>query len=358
VRLLVVNDTLFRPLFREKGSIMIRICFRALPAIVFLLFFSVGDCAETDYHLLKTIKIGGTGGWDYLTIDSEARRLYITRSDRVMVMDIDAGKIVGEVPKCSGVHGVALDLKRKRGYISNGGDATVSIFDLESLKEISRPKVGQRPDAIMYDPASDRVFSMNAGTKDTTAIDAESGKVVGTMPLGGKPEFAVADEKGLVFVNLEDKDEILVFDSKNLTEKTRYKLDPGKEPSGLAIDRANRRLFASCGNEMMVVLDADSGKVIANLKIGKGTDAAVFDPETKLAFSSNRDNLTVVEEQSPDKFQLVGNVPTKAGARTMALDAKTHNIYLCTADFKPRAPGAKGRPEMLPDTFVVLIVGK
>jgi DNA-binding beta-propeller fold protein YncE len=340
---------------------MTRICFRALPAIVFLLFFAVGECAETDYHLLKTIKVGEDGGWDYLTVDSDARRLYITRANRVMVMDIDAGKIVGEVPKLSGVHGVALDLKRKRGYISNGGDATVTIFDLESLKETARPKVGMRPDAIIYDLASDRVFSMNAGTKDATAIDAESGKVVGKVPLGGKPESAVADEKGLVFVNLEDKDEIVVFDSKNLTEKSRYPTAPGKEPVGLAMDRANRRLFASCGgNETMVILDADSGKVIASPKIGKGTDFCVFDPETKLAFSSNgRDgNLTIVEEQSPDKFQLVANVPTKLGARTMALDAKTHNIYLCTADFKPRAPGEKGRPQQLPDTFVVLVVGK
>jgi DNA-binding beta-propeller fold protein YncE len=343
----------------EKGLLMTRIFAKALPAIVLLCFSGVGAAAEPDYHLLKPIKVGGEGGWDYLTVDSAARRLYITRGNRVMVMDTDARKIVGEVPKLSGVHGVALDPKRKRGYISNGGDATVTIFDLETLKEISRPKVGQRPDAIMYDPASDRVFSMNAGSKDATAIDAESGKVVGKVPLGGKPEFAVADEKGLVYVNLEDKDEIMVFNSKDLTEKTRYKLDPGKEPAGLAIDLANRRLFSSCANEIMVILDADSGKVLATPKIGKGSDACVFDPETKLAFSSNRDGtLTVVQEQSPDKFEVVANVPTKVGARTMALDAKTHNVFLCTADFKPRAPGEKGRPQMVPDTFVVLVVGK
>ncbi len=343
----------------KKGLIMTRTCTRALPAIVLLCFSGAGARAEPDYHLLKTIKVGGDGGWDYLSLDPDARRLYITRANHVMVMDVDEGKIVGEVPKLSGVHGVALDLKRKRGFISNGGDATVTIFDLETLKETARPKVGMRPDAIMYDPASDRVFSFNAGTKDATAIDAESGAVAGTVKLGGKPEFAVADEKGLVFVNLEDKDEILVFDSKNLKVKGRYALAPGKEPSGLAMDRANRRLFASCGNEMMVVLDADSGKVIATPKIGKGTDACVFDPEAKLAFSSNRDGtLTVVEEQTPDKFRVVADVPTKVGARTMALDAKTHNIYLCTADFKPRAPGEKGRPQPIPDSFVILVVGK
>jgi DNA-binding beta-propeller fold protein YncE len=336
---------------------MTRIAAWTLPALL-VLFFGVGDSAEPNesgYHVIKKFPLGEEGGWDYLTMDPDAHRLYISRATRVMVLDVDSGKLVGEVAKTPGVHGIALVPKRKRGYTSNGTEGTVTIFDTETLREIGRPKVGNRPDAIIYDPASDRVFTFNAGTKDATALNTEDGTVAGTVKLDGKPEGAVADEKGQVYVNLEDKNEVVAIDSKNLTVKNRWPV--AKAPVGLGMDRVKRRLFVSCGSEKMGVLDADSGKVLATLPIGKGTDACVFDQDRGLAFSSNRDGtLTVVEEKPADQYRVVANVPTQVGARTMALDTKTHNIYLATARFKPAAPGQR-RPTMEPDSFVILVVG-
>ena len=333
----------------------------ALPA---LLLFCPGlgtavEPADSGYHVLKKIDLGGEGGWDYLTMDSATGRLYIARSDRVIVLDVEKGKVVGEVTKTPGIHGVALVPKRKKGFTSNGGDSTVTIFDLENLKEIAKVNVGKRPDAIIYDPASDRVFTFNAGSKDATALASEDGKVAGTVELGGKPEFAVADEKGLVYVNIEDKNEVVVIDSKKVKVKERWKLAPGEEPTGIAMDREKRRLFVSCHNEKMVVLDADSGKVLATPAIGKGTDACVFDQSAGLAFSSNGDGtLTVVEAKPGDKYKVVDNVATQVGARTMALDTKTHHIFLATARFKPLAAGERGRPKIEPNSFLILEVGK
>jgi DNA-binding beta-propeller fold protein YncE len=333
-----------------------------LAALAFLFLCGLGTPAEAPkdgYHVVKKIKVGGEGGWDYLTMDTAARRLYITRGTRVQVVDVDSGKVVGEVPGTKGVHGVALVPKRHRGFTSNGGDSTVTIFDTETLRETGQAKVGTRPDAILYDSASDRVFTFNAGSRDATALAAEDGSVAGTVALGGRPEFAVADGKGHVYVNIEDKDEVVALDSKELKVTGRWPLSPGKEPSGLAIDKKGRRLFATCGNKKMVILNADTGKVLEALAIGKGTDAAAFDPGTGLAFSSNGDGtLTVVEEQPKGHFRVAANVPTQAGARTMALDRKTHNIYLATAQFKPAAPGQKGRRAVEPDSFVILVVGK
>jgi YVTN family beta-propeller protein len=306
------------------------------------------------YHVIKKITPGGEGGWDYLTIDPEARRLYIARANRVMVLDVDTGTLVGEVTKTPGVHGVALVPKRDRGFISNGGDGTVTVFDLKTLREVGRIKVGTRPDAILFDPATGRVFTFNAGSKDASAIDAETAKVVGTIPLGGKPEFAVADEKGRVYVNLEDKSEVLALDARNLTVTQRWPLAPGKDPTGLAMDRAHRRLFATCKNEKMVVLDADSGKVLATPAIGKGTDACIFDPDTGFAFSSNGDGtLTVVRSDGKGQYEVAETVKTQTGARTMALDPKTHQIFLVTAKAKQGQ-----RRSYEPGTFVVLVVGK
>ncbi len=323
------------------------------------LFFAVGSFAAEPapppgYQVLKKITPGGEGGWDYLTIDPAARRLYIARSDRVMVLDIDKETLVGEVTNSPGVHGVALVPKLNRGFASNGGDSTVSVFDLRTLKEVARIKVGQRPDAILYDPASGRVFTFNAGSRDATAIDAENQKVVGTIKLDGKPEFAATDEKGLIFVNVEDKNEVLAIDAQKLTVEHRWPLSPGEEPTGLAIDRAHRRLFATCHNEKMIILDADSGRVIASPAIGKKTDACVFDPDAGLAFSSNGDGtLTVVREESPGQFAVAENVATEAGARTMALDSKTHRIFLVTARAKQ---GERRKYE--PGSFMILVVGK
>jgi DNA-binding beta-propeller fold protein YncE len=319
--------------------------------------------ADPGYHLLNTYKLGGDGGWDYLSIDSSARRLYISRATHVIVIDADSGKPVGDIPDTPGVHGIALAPELGRGFISNGREGTVTIFDLQTLKAITKVKAGDNPDAILYDPASKRVFAFNGRSHDATAIDAAAGTVLGTIKLEGKPEFAVSDGKGEIFVNIEDKSQIDAIDPAKLEEKAHWSLAPCDEPSGLAIDRKNRRLFAGCDNKMMAVVDADTGKVITTPAIGDGVDANGFDPATGLAFASCGEGvLTVVHEDSPAKFSVVDNVTTQPGARTMALDEKTHNVYLVTAKFgPPPAPTADNphpRRTILPDSFVVLVFGK
>ena len=315
------------------------------------------------YHLAKKTVLGGDGGWDYLYCDSAARRVYISRSTHVMVIDADSGAVVGDIPNTPGVHGIAVVPELNKGFISNGRDNSVTIFDLKTLKETDRVAVGKNPDAIMYDPASKRVFTFNGASQDTTAIDANTGKVAGTIALGGKPEFAVSDEKGHVYVNIEDKSEVAQLDPNKLAVEARWSLAPGEEPSGLAIDRKHHRLFSVCSNKLMVVLNADNGKVVTTLPIGSGTDAAAFDPETGFAFSSNGEGtLTVVHEDSPDKYTVVENVATQRGARTMTLDLKTHRVFSVTAEFGPSpAPTAerpRPRPPMVPGSFTLLVLEK
>jgi len=322
-----------------------------------------GAAPDTGYHLLKKYPLGGEGGWDYLTLDSAARRLYIARATRVMVVDADSGKLVGEIPDTPGVHGIALAPELGRGFTSNGREGTVSIFELKDLKVLGRVKVGENPDAILYDSASGRVFVFNGRSRDASVIDAAAGTVVGTIPLEGKPEFGVSDGQAKVFVNLEDTSQVAALDSRRLSVVARWPLAPCQEPTGLAMDQKNRRLFAGCSNKLMAVLDADSGRVVTTLPIGAGVDAGAFDPETGLAFSSNGDGtLTVVHEDSPNAFRVLENAPTQPRARTMALDAKTHQIFLVTAEFSP-TPAAtpeqpRPRPPMLPNSFVVLVMGK
>jgi YVTN family beta-propeller protein len=315
------------------------------------------------YHILRHMAVGGDGGWDYLTFDPTGHRLFIARSTRVMVVDLAAGQLAAEIVNTPGVHGVALVPDAGQGYASNGRENTVTVFDLKDLHETARIKVGDTPDAIVYDPFSKRVFTFNAKSKDTTAIDVATGKVAGTIPLGGKPEFSVSDGKGHMYVNNEDKSEIVEFDPQALKETHRWKLTGCESPSGLAMDRKNRRLFAGCDNKKMAVMNADSGAVIATLPIGDGVDANAFDPETMLAFSSNGEgNLTVVREDSPDKFTVVETVPTAKGARTMALDPETHKVYVVTAKFGPApAPTADAphpRPSILPNSFEVIELGQ
>jgi DNA-binding beta-propeller fold protein YncE len=319
--------------------------------------------ADPGLHVTKTYKIGGEGFWDYLNVDAETHRLFISHGTHVVVMDTETGKIVGDIPDTPGVHGVALAPELNRGFSSNGREGSVGIFDLETLKPLGKVSdVGENPDAILYDPATKRVFTFNGHSHDATAIGAASGKVVGKIPLEGKPEFAVSTGGGEAFVNIEDKSELLAFDPKELKIKARWPLAPCEEPSGLAMDVANRRLFVGCHNKMMAVVNADTGKVIATPAIGEGVDADRFDPKTQFAFASCGDGtLTVVHEDSPDKFSLVQTVATERGARTMALDQKTHEIYLVTAKFgPPPAPTVERphpRPTVLPDSFMVLVVG-
>jgi len=315
------------------------------------------------YRVLQTWKLGGEGGWDYLKVDSEARRLYISRATKVVVLDIETGKRVGEIADTPGVHGVALVPEIGKGFTSNGREDTVSVFDLQTLKTLNKIKVGNRPDAIWYDSATKRVFTFNAGSQDATAIDAAKGVVAGTIQLGGKPEFAASDGRGTVFVNLEDKNQLFALDADKLTVKQRWPLPGCDEPSGLSMDQKNRRLFVGCGNKVMPVVNADNGTVIATLPIGEGVDATAFDEDAGLAFASCGEGvLTVIREDSPDKFSVAESVPTQKGARTMALDSKTHRVYTVTAKFgPPPAPTQsqpRPRPAILPDSFVVLVLGK
>jgi DNA-binding beta-propeller fold protein YncE len=313
------------------------------------------------YHVVKTIPIGGAGKWDYCVVDTAARRVYVSHGAHVVVLDADSGAVVGDIPDTLGVHGIALAPDLGRGFTSNGRANTVTIFDLKTLKAIATIKSGGlNPDAIYYDAASKRVFAFNGRSANAVAINAADGKVAGTIPVGGKPEFAVGDDQGHVYVNIEDKSELLEIDSQKLSVLHRWPLAGCKEPSGLAIDQKNRRLFSVCGNKKMMVVNADTGKVVATPAIGEDPDAAGFDPETQLAFSSNGESgdLTVIHQDSADKYTVVENVPTKKYARTMAIDFKTHNIFLPIADFEPVAPKGEEDPPMKPNTFGVLLVGK
>jgi len=318
-----------------------------------VVFLASALAYPADYKVVETWKLGGDGGWDYLTADSDGHRLFIARATRVMVIDTSSGKQIGEIPDTPGVHGVALDLANGRGYTSNGREDTVSVFDLKSLAIEKKIKVGNVPDAILYDPFSRRVFTFNAKGHDTTAIDASKGEVVGKLDLGGKPEFAATDEKGNVFVNIEDTSELVAFDPQKLAVKSRWKLADCDSPTGLSIDRKNHRLFAGCsGNKKMAIVNAENGKVLATPTIGEGCDATSFDAGRGLAFASAGDGtITVIKEESPDRFAVTQTVTTQKAARTMALDEKTHRLFTVTANVS----GTRENRKIEPDSFVVLV---
>ena len=329
---------------------------KKLVALFVLLFAAIALVAQTSKPLYEqTAKwtIGGEGGWDYLTLDSVGNRLFIAHSNSIAVVDLATGKQIGEIP-ATGAHGIALVPDKQRGFSTNGRAGTVTVFDLQTLKPQSDIKVGQNPDAIIYDPHSKHVIVMNGRSQELMAIDPDSLKVVATVPLGGKLEFAAADA-GHVYVNVEDKGEIASVDSKTWTVAQRWKLNGCEEPSGLALDDQLGRLFAVCGNKQMVVVDTRTGNLIATLATGGGTDAAAFDPALKYAFASNGEGtLTVVRETKDGKYEVAGNVPTVRGARTMALDPKSHRIYLATAELGPPAEGQRW-PSIKPGTFMVLV---
>jgi len=340
--------------------------------LAFLVLFSpclfwtkavMGESSPTKhYHWVKKFVLGGEGGWDYLTLDSDARRLYVTRGTSVKILNVTTGAVIGEIPHTAGVHGVALAPKLGRGFTSNGKSSSVSVFSLKTLRVLAEVRTQANPDAIVYDPFSQKVFAFNGKSNSATIFNAKNNRVLANIPLGGKPEFAVADGLGRIYVNIEDTNEVLTLDAKTLTVKTRSPLTPCTEPTGIAIDKHSQRLFIGCRNQMMAVVDANSGQVKATLPIGNGTDAITFDPQTKLVFSSNGDgSLTVIHEDSPEKFHVVDNVPTQRGARTMALDLKTHKVYLATAKFAPipiANPGQPSiRPKPIPGTFEILVFG-
>lgn len=315
------------------------------------------------YHLLKKHVLGGEGGWDYMALDGRTRLLYVTHGSAVEILNIDTGVKGEPIPDLKGAHGVAFAPERNRGYISNGRGNTVSVFDLKTHEVIEEVQSsGENPDAIMYDTFSGRIFTFNGRTANATAIDAATNKVVGTVDIGGKPEFAVTDGEGTIFVNNEDKSEIVAFDAKSLELKKRWSISPGEGPSGLAIDLKGKRLFSVC-DEVMVVSDFVDGKVITTVPIGHGPDAVRYDPETGLVFASNGEGtLTVVKQESPDKYTVVETVPTGRGARTMELDYRTHHVFVVTAEFGPAPAPTKERPRprppVIPGTFMVLEFGK
>src|SRR5262245_41829610 len=330
---------------------------KALMLALASLFGIAAFAAPTGWKILKEIKIGGDGGWDYLTMDSEARRLYVSHATHVVVVDPDAGKVVGDIPDTPGVHGIALAPGLNRGFVRNGRSNNVTIFDIKTLKPISQVATGENPDSIRFEPKSGRVFTFNGRGNNSTAIDAKTGTVVATIPMGGKPEFSVADDKGHVYVNVEDTSELVEIDAAKASVTKRYSLKPCEGPSGLAIDIKKRRLFSVCGNRVMAISDPDAGKVIASPAIGAGSDGVAFDPSTGYAISSNGDGTLTVVQEMGGKYDVVENVATARGARTITLDEKTHNVYLPVADPLPAQPGQR-RGGFVPDSFKVIVVGK
>lgn len=298
-----------------------------------LTFTFAAAAADGGYSVVKKIPIPGSGSFDYLTVDESARRLYVSHGTQVEVLDIDALSVVGNIPKTPGVHGVAIAPESGRGFVSNGQASTVTVFDLKTLKPITEVPTGQKPDAIIYDPATARVFAFNGGGNSATAIDAASAKVAGTVNLEGGPEFAAADGNGYVYNNLEDESLVLKINSRELKVEQRWPTAPCSSPSSMAMDRANRRLFIGCRSKVMAVMDDDSGKVITTLPIGDHVDATAFDPATKLIFNSNGEGtITVIRQDGPDKYTVVETVKTAPRAKTMALDPKTHRLFLSTIE--------------------------
>ena len=312
--------------------------------------------AATGYHILSEISLGGEGGWDYLTVDSAARRLYVSHGTHVVVVDLDTNKVVGDIPDTPGVHGIAIAQELNKGFISNGRGNNITIFDMKTLKATGTVAAEMNPDDICYDRGSQRVFAFNGRSKSATVVDAKTGKGVATIPLPGKPEFSVADGKGKIYTNIEDTNEIVEIDAAKATVTKKYALTGCEGPSGMAIDTKARRLFSVCGNRVMAVSDPDKGVVVATPAIGAGADGVVFDPGTGYAISSNGDGTMTVVQQTGGKYDVVENIATERGARTIALDEKTHRIYTPTATAGQAAAG--GRAPYLPNSFKVLVVGK
>jgi YVTN family beta-propeller protein len=334
--------------------------------ILFSALFSlaVAACrADGPYHLATAISVGGEGGWDALTVDSAAHRLYVSHGTRVVVIDLVIGQVVGEITNTPGVHDIAVAPKLNRGFTSNGRENKVSVVDLETLQTLSRVDTGENPDAILFEPGQNEVYAFNGRGQSATVIDAKSEKVVATIPLGGKPEFACADPgAGRVFDNLENKSEVAAIDIKTHQVVNRWPIAPGESASGLAIDVKHHRLFLGCDNHLMVMMDSTNGKVLATVPIGEGVDGAAFDPGTQLAFASCGQSATVtIAREDGDKLTVVQTLKTERGARTMAIDPKTHRIFLPTAQFEPQPEPAAGerhqRPKMVPGTFKILVYG-
>jgi len=315
--------------------------------------------ADGPYHFIKEIPVGGEGGWDYLTVDSAAQRLYVSHGTKIVVIDLAKDQVVGEITNTPGVHGIAVAPDLGLGVTSNGREDKAGIVDLKTRQTLSKVDTGKNPDGMLYEPGQKEAWLFNGRSQSATVIDVKGAKVVATVPLGGKPEFAQADTAASrVYNNLEDKSEVAVIDTKTHTVVTNWPIAPGREASGMAIDLKNHRLFLGCGeSKTMVMMDSMTGKVITSVPIGEGVDANAFDPGTMLAFASCGDGTTTIaKEETPDKLTVVQTLETQRGSRTMALDPKTHKIYLAAAKFEAPAEGQR-RGRMVPDSFKILVYG-
>jgi len=333
-------------------------------ALAIVAFFS-GSLfgADAPYHFVKEIPVPGEGGWDYLSVDAAGRRLYVSHGTKVVAIDLDKDEVAGEIGDTPGVHGFAVAPELGRGFSSNGRENKASIVDLKTLTTLSKVETGENPDAILYEATRHEVYTFNGRSRSATVFEALSGKVLATVALSGKPEFAVSDPKAAcIYCNLEDKNEVAVIESNDHKVITTWPIAPGEEASGLAIDLDHHRLFLGCRNKLMVMMDSTSGKVVGSVPIGQGVDANAFDPGTQLAFSScGEGTVTVAHEDSPGKLTVVQTLKTERGAKTMALDPKTHKIYLSTAKFEAAPAQSDGaprqRPKIIPGTFKVLVYG-
>jgi hypothetical protein len=313
------------------------------------------------YHLLKEIPIGGDGNWDYMTIDPEARRLYASHGTQVEVIDLDSEKAVGKVTDLNGVHGIALAPKLGRGFATSGLASTITIFDLSTLRHLGEVAGGKSPDGILYDSSSGRVFAFNHHGDDVTVFGASDGRLVGTIPLEGAPEFPVNDEKGNIWVNLENKSTLVRIDAQSLKITGRWPTAPCEAPSSMAMDRARRRLFIGCNSKVMAVADSDTGKIIATMPIGPHVDATAFEPETGLIFNANNGSVTVIHQDSPDQYSFVETVTTQLKANTLAVDLKTHKVYLPSAEWttpKATTETPHPAPTRVPGTFKILVLSR
>jgi YVTN family beta-propeller protein len=323
---------------------------------IILIVCGLSLSAQSNYKIDRKISLPGEGFWDYITVDEVNGRIFQSHNSLAQVVDIKTGQVVGTIPDTKGIHGVALAHDLNKGFTSNGRDSSVTIFDLKTLAVITKIKVkGKNPDAILYDAFSKRVFTGNGGSKSFTVIDAVNNTVAGTIVLGGKPEAIVTDGKGKIYVNIEDASLIEMINANTMKVEAHWPIDPGEEPSGLALDNETHRLFSVCGNKLMMVVDAVTGKVITSLPIGDGSDGAAFDPKYRRVYASNGEGtMTVVQIENANSFKVLETVPTQRGARTIALDNTSHHIYLPTAEFEAVPAGSNQRPAIKPNTFTIL----
>ena len=322
-------------------------------------FLTIGGLkAQSGYTLTKTFHITSSGGWDYINVNPKSNQLYVSHGTQVNILDKKTGDSLGFIPNTTGVHGIAFINDLGKGYTSNGRINTVTVFDLATLKVLSQIPAGENPDAIFYETFSKKIITCNGRSKDLSIIDPVTEKVVATIPVGGKPETAVSNGAGKIFVNIEDKNEIVAIDIVKNEVIAHWSILPGKSPTGLEIDAKTKRLFAGC-EKQLVVIDAKNGKVVTTLPIGEGCDGVAFDNKTKLVYTSNGSGtITVIKEESKDKFSVVENVVSKRGARTICVDESTHTLYLPTADFEAQAAGEKGRPKMVAGSFQIITLEK